>query len=76
MAANGDQLQGTYEGTFAPDPDRSDVYHATATFVVSSGTGRFAGATGSLATTFLETLDDPTWASAKVTWTLAGTINY
>jgi hypothetical protein len=75
-AANGDEIRGTYEGTFASDPDHPAVYHATAMFVVASGTGRFAGATGSLTAVFVETLDDPSWASAAVTWTLAGTIAY
>lgn len=76
VAANGDEIHGTYEGSAAYDPDRADVVHGTAIFVVSGGTGRFAGATGSITATLLETLDDPTWASAKATWTLAGTINY
>lgn len=76
VAANGDEVHGTYEGAAAYDPERTDVVHGTATFVVSGGTGRFAGATGSITATFLETFDDPTWASAKGTWTLAGTIKY
>jgi hypothetical protein len=76
VAANGDEVHGTYDGTAAYDPDRADVVHGTATFVVSGGTGRFAGATGSITATLLETMDDPSFASAKVSWTLAGTIYY
>ncbi|MGE5362038.1 MAG: hypothetical protein ACM3NQ_23730 [Bacteroidales bacterium] len=76
VAANGDEVRGTYQGMGTYDPIRADLVHGTATFVVTGGTGRFAGATGSIAATFLETLDDPSWASAAVTWTLAGTINY
>jgi hypothetical protein len=76
LAANGDEIHGAYEGSAAYDPDRADLIHGTATFVVSGGTGRFAGATGSLTVTFLETLDDPTWASAKVSWTLEGMVTY
>lgn len=76
VAANGDEIHGTYEGSAAYDPERADVVHGTALFVVSGGTGRFAGATGTIRATLLEILDDPTWASAKVTWTLAGTVTY
>jgi hypothetical protein len=76
VAANGDELHGTYEGSATYDPERADLVHGAAAFVVSGGTGRFANATGTIAATFLETLDDPSWASAKVTWTLAGTVKY
>jgi len=76
VAANGDEIRGTYEGTATYDEHRADLVHGVATFVVSGGTGRFAGATGSISATFLATLDDPTWASAKVVWTFAGTVNY
>ncbi len=76
VAANGDEIHGTYEGAGTYDEFRADLVHGAATFVVSGGTGRFAGATGSFTASFLETLDDPTWASAKVAWTLAGTVNY
>ena len=75
-AANGDKIQGTYEATATYDALREDLVHGAATFVISGGTGRFAGATGTIIATFLETLDDPTWASAKVAWTLSGTVNY
>jgi hypothetical protein len=76
VAANGDEIHGTYEGAATYDEIRADLVHGAATFVISGGTGRFAGATGSFTASFLETLDDPTWASAKVAWTLAGTVNY
>ncbi|MFO7691575.1 MAG: hypothetical protein R6V57_00690 [Vicinamibacterales bacterium] len=76
VAANGDEIRGTYEGAGTYDAHRTDLVHGAATFVISGGTGRFDGATGTINATFLETLDDPTWASAKVAWTLAGTVNY
>jgi hypothetical protein len=76
VAANGDEIRGTYEGAASYDAERADLVHGEATFTVSGGTGRFAGATGTLHVTFAETLDDPSWASAKVAWTLAGTVNY
>jgi len=76
VAANGDEIRGTYEGTATYDAVRADLVHGAATFVISGGTGRFDGATGTITASFLETLDDPTWASAKVAWTLTGTVNY
>lgn len=76
VAANGDELTGTYEGSATADPERADVYHGVATFVITAGTGRFAEATGFFNARLVETLDDPTWASAKVVWTLVGTVNY
>ncbi len=76
VAANGDEIHGTYEGAGTYDEHRADLVHGAATFVISGGTGRFDGATGTINATFLETLDDPTWASARVAWTLAGTVNY
>jgi hypothetical protein len=76
VAANGDEIRGTYEGAATYDELRADLVHGAATFVISGGTGRFDGATGTITATFLETLDDPSWASAKVAWTLAGTVNY
>lgn len=76
VAANGDEIRGTYDGQGVYDPDRADLVHLTATFVITEGTGRFEGATGSFTVTALEVLDDPTWASAGVTWTLGGMVTY
>jgi hypothetical protein len=73
-AANGDLIQGTYTASAAMISEYQVV--GTATLLVTGGTGRFAGATGTIHADFLETLDDPTFASAKVTWYLAGTISY
>ena len=73
-AANGDTLWGSYEasGTWASPTE----VQGNAQFVIAGGTGRFAGATGTLTAGFLETFDDPTWASARVTWALVGTVKY
>lgn len=76
VAANSDVITGTYEGTATADAERADVYHGVASFLITGGTGRFAEATGSFNATFVETLDDPTWASAKVVWALSGTVSY
>jgi len=76
VAANGDEIHGTYEGLGTADPERPDLVHGEAAFVITGGTGRFEGATGTFTATFIEVLDDPTWASAGVTWTLGGTVAY
>ncbi len=74
LAANGDKVQGTYEAS----AELLDDSHARGTAVLSieGGTGRFADVQGTITAIFLETFDDPTWASAKVTWVLEGTIKY
>ncbi len=76
VAANGDEIVGTYEGSATYDAERVDLVRGEAALVISGGTGRFAGATGSFTVAFLEVLDDPTWASAGVTWTLDGIVTY
>jgi hypothetical protein len=77
VAANGDKIRGTYTGSAVPDAEQPALLaHGTATLVVSGGTGRFAHATGSIDATFLETFDDPSWASAGVVWTLDGSVSY
>jgi hypothetical protein len=77
VAANSDEIQGTYTGVAVYDAEHPDLLaHGTATFVITGGTGRFAGATGSINATFLETFDDPSWASAGVVWTLDGSVSY
>ena len=74
VAANGDELRGSYtaSGGFISDTQ----VLGTAAFTIEGGTGRFAQATGEITAGFLETFDDPTWASAKVSWTLEGTVRY
>ncbi|HSP89863.1 MAG TPA: hypothetical protein VLN08_03100 [Vicinamibacterales bacterium] len=87
VAANGDEIRGTYadakvtfvgmEGTDYP----FDFYYSgKATLVISGGTGRFAGASGTINATFLEHIKlfvaDWTKYNCTVAWTLAGTVNY
>ncbi len=74
VAANGDEIRGSYtaSGTWISD---TQVLGAAA-FSIEEGTGRFAHASGAITAAFLETFDDPTWASAKVSWTLEGTVSY
>jgi hypothetical protein len=74
VAANGDEIRGTYTGS-GEYISESEVL-GTATFLIEEGTGRFDGASGTINAAFLETLDDPTWASAQVSWTLAGMVSY
>jgi hypothetical protein len=74
VAANGDEIHGTYTGV-AAWVSGSQVL-ATAVLVIKGGTGRFAGATGTITASFLETFDDPTYYSAKSDWTLSGIVNY
>jgi hypothetical protein len=74
VADRGDVLYGTYEGTAAYVSD--DQVLGQATLLVSGGTGRYTNASGTLTGEFLETLDDPTWESAGVSWTLRGTVTY
>ena len=45
-AANGDQIFSTFSGT-VPDPDANGIVWITNEDIITGGTGRFAGATGS-----------------------------
>ena len=74
VAANGDQIVGTYtaSGILAGDWSHMD---GTAHFTVTGGTGRFAGASGMFTAGFLEVFDDG-YVSAGVTWNLVGTVRY
>ena len=74
VAANGDEIRGNYAGTayYAS----ADQAYGNALFVISGGTGRFEGATGTINASFVETFDDPSWESAKVTWALIGAVDY
>ncbi len=74
VAANGDEIQGTYEAA----AELLDDIHlqGAAVLTIEGGTGRLANAQGTITAIFLETFDDPTWASARVTWVLEGAIKY
>lgn len=74
VAANGDELRGSYTASVGWISETQVL--GAATFSIEGGTGRFARAGGEITAAFLETFDDPTWASAKVSWTLNGTVDY
>ena len=92
VAANGDEIWGTYDdgavtledAVFGPDPPDFlpwyFEYTGTATLVISGGTGRFVGASGTFNGTFSERLwfftSDYSQYDCTVTWTLEGTVNY
>ncbi len=73
-AANGDLILGTY--TASAEMISEFQVLGNAILLITGGTGRFALAGGTINASFLETLDDPSWASAKVTWYLSGAIYY
>lgn len=70
-AANGDQLTASYQTTLSVD-FASGTLTATGPFVVTGGTGRFAGATGGGTATASGSLAPP----FGVTGTFVGTIAY
>ncbi len=74
VAASGDEIRGSYTATGGWISDSQVL--GSADLLVEGGTGRFAGATGAFTAAFLETFDDPTWASARVSWTLKGAVGY
>ena len=70
VAANGDRVFITYEGTASP-PNADGIIVADVDFVIIGGDGRFEGATGGGDMTALivfEGFGDPEWA-ASWTWT-------
>ena len=74
VAANGDEIRGTY--TASGEWISGTQVLGAAFLSVEEGTGRFAGASGMINAGFLETFDDPYFASAAVTWSLNGTVRY
>ena len=60
-AANGDELWGSGTGAAAPSPTRPGFLSITETGVITGGSGRFAGATGSF--TLVRLYDAATAAS-------------
>lgn len=77
VAADGDELHMTYEGTSDPPgvPTPGAVVTVTVDVVIDGGTGRFANATGAADMTGLVTftgLATP-WPA---TWTWTGTVSY
>jgi hypothetical protein len=72
IAANGDQLSGTFvgEGVFMPPNTATRNEIAT----IENGTGRFAGATGTFTMVTVDTIDFAT-GKATGTGTFEGEIN-
>lgn len=79
VAANGDQLHTTYEGTATPlPPNIGDPIYVTVDMMVdpAASTGRFAGAEGEIvlhAELVFEGIGDPAWPWVG-SWT--GTLSY
>ncbi|MFN2453325.1 MAG: hypothetical protein ABR577_03815 [Pyrinomonadaceae bacterium] len=48
LAANGDAIFGTYRGQASGDPNNPAAFTYSVTGPITGGTGRFAGATGSM----------------------------
>jgi hypothetical protein len=75
-AANGDQVFAAYTATTVPFPPNLPLIVQQSEFVITGGTGRFEGASGTLigmvCVTF-EGLDDPAW---PLEFAFVGTITY
>jgi hypothetical protein len=73
VAANGDRINGMYEGWTEVD-ETFTYFTAHAEWVITSGTGRFAHASGTIhATGHLTAASGLEW---PFVWDLEGTINY
>jgi hypothetical protein len=75
-AANGDELHGTYTGSFGAFPPIGDPVVVTGTWVVSGGTGLFENASGTAemrAQVIWEGVGDP---SNPGRWEWSGTLRY
>jgi hypothetical protein len=71
-AADGSTISGTYSGTFAPSPTDPDVRQNVLDVVVTGGTGRLSGVTGSITTT-VDVVGAPPMLT--FTWTSVGEID-
>jgi hypothetical protein len=87
VAANGDEIWGTYPGGKVRSAGMAGTdwpyfyyYTGKATLEVSGGTGRFAGAHGTIDARFFETIKvfDPYWSQyeCSVAWALDGTVRH
>jgi hypothetical protein len=77
VAANGDQLFGTFSGTGTTDAAGNSQGQVTTTF--TGGTGRFANTSGSATGPFSQVLtstDGTTTATYATSYSLRGTISY
>jgi hypothetical protein len=75
-AANGDELHGTYTGSFGAFPPIGEPIVVTGTWIFSGGTGRFANASGTAqmsAKVIWEGMGDP---SNPGRWEWSGALRY
>lgn len=76
VAANGDRINGTYEGTVIPGTEPNQLI-GSADWVITGGTGRFENATGTIyATGYVTVPDDQEALEWSATWVLEGTVYY
>ena len=75
VAANGDKIQGAYEGITVPG-EKPDQLIGKADWVITGGTGRFANASGTIHATAYVTMAGFDVYDWPVTWVLAGNITY
>jgi hypothetical protein len=75
VAAGGDVIRCVYEGTTVPG-DEEDQLIGTANWVITGGTGRFAGASGTINATAYVTVIGFGVFEWPVVWVVEGTINY
>jgi hypothetical protein len=75
VAANGDQINGTYQGTVAWDWGQGIAIGQTV-FAVAGGTGRFAQASGEITNTSTVTFLGWDILEWPVTWVFEGTVSY
>ncbi len=76
VAANGDRINGAYEGTIMPGTE-PDQLIGSAEWVIAGGTGRFENATGTIhAKAHVTVPADPYALEWPVTWVLEGTVNH
>ncbi|MDM7996632.1 MAG: hypothetical protein QUT30_13235 [Acidobacteriota bacterium] len=72
--ANGNVILGAYTASALMISNSQAL--GMAAFSITGGTGCYVHATGTISASFLETFDDPTFASAQVTWALDGLIRH
>jgi hypothetical protein len=76
VAANGDRINGRYEGTVVPGAEPNQLV-ASMSWVIGGGTGRFQHATGTIDATAHVTVPADPWALEwSATLVLDGTVSY
>lgn len=75
-AANGDELHGSYTGSFGAFPSIGEPIVVTATWAFSGGTGRFENASGTAAMRAEVIWEGPGDPSSPGRWEWKGTLRY